>query len=88
MSPARAIADAVDLPLLGEIPEDPAVYRSVLRKKLFMDYDCPARGAVLRIAERLLGGQVPFPEIGCARIPLLRRLFSREPKEVIPLDRH
>ena len=88
MSPARAIADAVDLPLLGEIPEDPAVYRSVLRKKLFMDYDCPARGAVLRIAERLLGGQVPFPEIGCARIPLLRRLFPKEPKEVIPLDRH
>ncbi len=88
MFTARVIADSLDLPLLGEIPEDPAVYRSVLRKRLFIDYDCPARGAVLRIAGRLLGDQVPFPEIGRARIPLLRRLFPNDLKEVTPLDRY
>ena len=88
MYAARVIADSLDLPLLGEIPEDPAVYRSLLRKRLFIDYDCPARGAVLRIAGRLLGEQIPFPEIGHARISLLRRMFPRDPKEVTPLDRY
>ena len=88
MFPARVIADTLDLTLLGEIPEDPAVYRSILRKKLFIDYDCPARSAVLRIAGRLLGDRIPFPEIGHARIPLLRRLFPNDPKEVTPLDRY
>ena len=88
MISARVIADTLDLPLLGEIPEDPAVYRSILRHKLFMDFDCPARSALLRIASRLQGTSVPFPEIGKARIPLLRRLFPKTIKEVTPLDRY
>ena len=88
MFPARVVADALDLPLLGEIPEDPAVYRSVLRRGFFVDYDCPARAAVLRIAARLMGEQVPFPEIGKARLPLFRRLFPKKIKEVTPIDRY
>ena len=88
MIPARAIADSLDLPLLGEIPEDPMVYRSILRHGLFVDYDCPARAAVLRIAARLMGEQIPFPEIGKARIRLFRRLFPKQLKEVTPLDRY
>ena len=86
MFSARVIADSLDLPLLGEIPEDPVVYRSILRKKLFIDYNCPARGAVMRIAGRLAGEQLPLPDIGRARIPLLHRLFPKDPKEVTPLD--
>ena len=88
MLSARVVADTLDLPLLGEIPEDPAVYRSVLRHNLFIRYSCPARDAVTRIASRLLGEQVPFPEIGKARIPFFRRLFRHPVKEVTPLDRH
>ena len=88
MVPARTVSDLLDLPLLGEIPEDSAVYRSILRHGLFLDYDCPARGAILRIAARLMGETVPFPEIGKARIPFFRRLFPRMVKEVTPLDRH
>ena len=88
MLSARAIADILDLPLLGEIPEDPVVYRSVLRHRLFLDFDCPARSAVLRIAGRLFGSKIPFPEFGKNRIPLLHRLFPHTIKEVIPLDRH
>jgi septum site-determining protein MinD len=88
MMSARMIADAIDLPLIGEVPEDPAVYRSVLRRSLFIDYDCPARGAVLRIAGRLLDNQIPFPEIGSRKIPLRRRLFHHDLKEVTPLDCH
>ena len=88
MHPARLISDLLDLPLLGEIPEDPLVYRSILRHGLFVDYECPARNALLRIAGRLLGEEVPFPGIGKTRIPFLRRLFPNALKEVTPLDRY
>ena len=88
MLSARVIADALDLPLLGEVPEDPAVYRSILRHGLLIDLDCPSRSAVMRIAARLAGESVPFPSIGQGRVPLLRRLFPRRIKEVMPLDRH
>ena len=88
MPSARIISDTLDLPLLGEIPEDPAVYRSVLRHRLFLDFDCPARNAVMRIASRISGNMVPFPEIGKKRIPFFRKVFAHTIKEVIPLDRH
>ena len=88
MLPARMIADTLDLPLLGEVPEDPAVYRSILRHDLLVDLDCPSRSAVMRIAARLAGESVPFPSIGQERIPFFRRLFPRKIKEVMSLDRH
>ena len=88
MPSARVISDSLDLPLLGEIPEDPMVYRSILRHSLFIQYDCDARRAVLRIAGRMLGEVIPFPEIGKERISFLRRLFPQKIKEVTPLDRH
>ena len=88
MMTAGVISASLDLPLLGEIPDDPAVYRSILRRNLFLDYDCPARSAVLRIASRMAGETVPFPSFGSQRIPLLRRLFSKDLKEVTPLERH
>ena len=88
MFTARTVADTLDLPLLGEIPEDPVVYRSVLRHRLLIDYDCDARGAVLRVAGRLLGDIIPLPEIGRGHVPFIRRLFRKSLKEVTPLDRH
>jgi len=88
MPSARMIADNLDLSLLGEIPEDPVIYRSILRRSFFIDFDCKARGAVLRIAGRMTGEMIPFPEIGKERIPLLRRLFPKTVKEVTSLDRH
>lgn len=88
MPSARAIADNLDLSLLGEIPEDPVVYRSILRHSLFINYDCKARGAVLRIAGRMTGEMIPFPEIGTEKVSLIRRLFPKTVKEVTSLDRH
>lgn len=88
MYSARTAAQVLDLPLLGEIPEDPAVYRSILRHKLLIDYDCEARAAVFRIAARLQGEDIPFPAYGSRSIPLFRRLFRKDLKEVVPLDRH
>ena len=87
MSPG-SIAETLDLELLGEIPEDPVVYRSILRHSLFLNYDCEARLAVMRIAQRLEGGDVPLPEKGRRRVPLLRRLFAYGLKEVTPIDNH
>ena len=88
MYSARTVADVLDLELLGEIPEDSAVSRSVLRHALFTDYDCEARNAVIRVAARLCGNTVPLPSFGCRRPSLWRRLFSSEIKEVQPLDSH
>ena len=88
MYSARTIADLLDCRLLGEIPEDPAVYRAVLRHTPLMNYDCEARSAILRIASRLQGKNVPLPQIGSRPIPFFRRFFRQDLKEVTPLDNH
>ena len=88
MYPARTVAATLDMELLGEIPEDYAVGRSLLAHSLFVDYDCEARGAMLRIASRLAGTDVPFPEYGRRRTPLWRRLFPAQIKEDSRIDSH
>lgn len=88
MLSARNISSVLDLPLLGEIPEDPLVGRAALVHHLFMDYSCEARQAVMRIASRLCGKDIPFPSYGSRPTPFLRRLFTLRLKEAIPIDRH
>ena len=88
MMSAATAAQVLDLPLLGEIPEDQAVYRAQLRHDQFLRYDCEARRALLRIASRLQGVDTPFPAYGSRKPSWLQRLFRSEPREVIPLDRH
>ena len=85
---ARTVAEILDLPLLGEIPEDTAVYRSLLNHHLLIDYDSEARNAIMRIASRLCGNDIPFPAYGSRRVPLLRRYGFRPLKEVSPIDDH
>ena len=88
MMSALGVANLLDLELLGEIPEDPVVFRSVLRHVLFVDYDSEAGRAVQRIAARLCGETVPLPAIGSRPASLFRRLFLNRMKEVIPLGSH
>lgn len=89
MMSARTFAEVIDLPLLGEIPEDQTFCRAMLRHSLLFAFQCEARGAVLRIASRLNGNEVPFPAYGQkAGTSWLYRLLSGKPKEVIPLDDH
>lgn len=89
MMSARTFSEVIDLPLLGEIPEDQTFCRAMLRHSLVFSYQCEARGAFLRIASRLQGTEVPFPAYGQkSRSSWLRRLLSGKPKEVIPLDDH
>ena len=88
MFSSRTISQVLDLPLLGAIPEDPVVYRSQLKHSLFVNYDCEARNAVLRIASRIQGRNVPVTQYGEKKSGLFRRLFSAPLKEVMPIDDH
>ena len=86
MYSAQVVASTLDLPLLGEIPDDPAVYRALLRHLPLIRVDCEARGAVTRIASRLRGESVPFRKYGSGKLPFLRRLRWRELQEVSRAD--
>ena len=78
MNAARAAA-VLDMPLAGEIPEDPAVYRALLTHTLLTDTDAPSAQAMARIARRLTGEDVPFPDYGARKKNWFRRLFSPRP---------
>ncbi len=88
MYPAHTVAETLDLELLGEIPEDSVVSRSILNHSLFVDYDCEARSAVLRIASRISGADVPLPGYGARGVSVWYRLFPTRMKEVAPFDSH
>ena len=90
MMSAQTVSGIIDLPLLGEIPEDQTFCRAMLRHSLLITYQCEARSAILRIASRLEGKEIPFPAYGRkkAKSSRLIRFLSRRPKEVIPLDDH
>jgi len=89
MYTAATVAATLDLPLLGEIPEDPAVYRATLQHLSPMDVDCEARRALTRIAWRMLGSDVeaPLPAYGTLKLPWYRRIFQPSLKEVKRIDR-
>ncbi len=87
MMSAKTASEVIDLPLLGEVPEDQTFCRAMLRHSLLFSYRCEARGAVLRIASRLLDHEVPFPAYGRKpKTSRLRRFLFDRPREVIPLD--
>ena len=87
MLSARTVSQILDLSLLGAIPEDSTVYRSLLKHDLFIRYDCEARNAILRIVSRIQGRNLPIVEYGVKRT-LFQRFFSRSLKEVTPIDDH
>jgi len=87
MSP-QTLSQVMDLPLLGVIPEDPVVYRSILKHNLLICFDCEARNAILRIAARLQGRNVRIPSFAAAGTGLFRHFFRRSFREVPPIDNH
>jgi len=89
MMSAQTIAQLLDLQLLGSVPEDPIVSRSILKHSLFIRYDCEARAAVCRVAARMQGGNVPLYEYGGkADHTFFRRFFSKSFREVTSIDDH
>jgi septum site-determining protein MinD len=59
----QTIANTLDVPLLGFVPEDMAVIQTLSRHQTFMDVKCPARDALTRISQRFLGEYVPMPDL-------------------------
>jgi septum site-determining protein MinD len=73
----QTVADTLDVPLLGFVPDDVEVLRALARHHTVMDADSPARHAVERIAKRLTGVTVPMQD---AAPPLRKkkRWFGRK----------
>ena len=89
MISAHTASQILDLSLLGEIPEDPAVCRAMLRHTLPVRYDCEARRAFQRIASRLEGAEIPLPNYGLEKQSFFRKHFQKSRlREVTPLDNY
>ena len=82
MRGAQACADRLGLRLLGEVPEDPSVYRAQLNRIRLTDIDCEARRAVERIAGRMRGKEIPLPRYGAGKLSWWKRRRLRSLKEV------
>jgi len=59
----QVVADTLDVPLLGYVPEDTEILRALLKHQIVMDMDCPSRHAMDRIARRLMGFTVPMRDV-------------------------
>jgi len=57
----QIVANTLDVPLLGYVPDDKAVLHALNHHHSVMDEDCPARDALTRISQRFLGEYVPMP---------------------------
>ena len=80
MYAAQTVALTLDMPLLGEIPEDAEIYRALLHHQSVMEGESEGRNAIARIALRMTTGEdVPLPEYGQKRT-LFQRLFQRRRK--------
>ena len=65
MQPPDQLAQALDMPLMGVIPESKWVYRALLRHQTALSCgDGRVEKAIGRIAARLLGADVPLPACG------------------------
>lgn len=79
MYSARVVSETLDLQLLGEVPEDQTVYRALLTHHNLLDLDSMASSAILRIARRMTGDDVPLPAYGTETVPWYKRLFNKKP---------
>ncbi|MBQ8654254.1 MAG: septum site-determining protein MinD [Clostridia bacterium] len=87
MYAAQVVAQTLDLPLMGEIPEDQTVYRALITHVPLMDTDCEAQRALARIAQRMKGENAPLPDYGRQKRAWYHKLFRRRIKEVKRIDR-
>ncbi len=89
MYSAATVAATLDLELLGEILDDPFVYRATLTHQSPMNIKCDAQAAFKRIAFRMMDipGVDPLPGYGTRKLSWFRRLFQPTLKEVKRIDR-
>lgn len=82
MYSAKTVAETLDIQLLGEVPDDSAVYRALLTHKNLMLFDCEGQRALRRIAQRMRGVTVDLPAYGSRKPSLFSRKVYRPLKEV------
>ncbi len=71
MTAPDALAEALDLPLMGVIPESPKIYQALLRHETALHCgDRRVESAIEILAGRLLGADAPLPEYSVS--PMLR----------------
>lgn len=76
----QTISQLIDLPLLGVIPRSEEVYRRLLKHQTAIEGRGEAQDALERIVRRLIGEQVPIPQIHREPRGFLARLFLKEEK--------
>ena len=79
------VAQTLDLELLGAVVDDRNVYRAQLKHLSVMQLDCEARRALLRIAGRMKGENIPIFPYGGKR-SFLSRMLHPGVKEVVRID--
>lgn len=84
---ASVTSATLDLPLLGELPEDRLIYRCQLKHLLFAEIDGEPRAAIRRIACRIRGEEVSLPAYGEKKKKLFHRILGRKLTEVTPFAR-
>lgn len=79
------VEDILSVPLLGVIPESPAVLKaSNAGVPVIMDKDSDAGQAYMDAVSRLIGEKRPFRFINQEKQGLLKRIFSAKSKEEMP----
>ena len=84
---AAVVAATLDLPLVGELPEDRLIYRCQLNHILFAGTEGEPRSAIRRIACRLRGETAALPAYGTKKAGFFSRLFRKKLTEVTPFAR-
>lgn len=86
MYSARTVAERLNIPLFGELPDDRELSRAMLRHMSPMDVRCEAQQALQRIVSRMDGIETPLAGYGCKALPWYRKLLRPKLKEVTPID--
>lgn len=71
----QIVANTLDIPLLGYIPDDRNVIASLNSHTTFMDVKCPAHDAIDRIVQRFLGEFIPMPTFAKKRFFFSRKTY-------------
>ncbi len=78
MYSAQTVSNILDLPLLGAIPYDEELYRSLLLHHSPLETEGMAYKAITRIVNRMQGNWVPVPPTGIERRGLFSKLFNKK----------
>lgn len=78
MHTANIIAESLDLPLIGAVPQDTVIYKGLLSHTPPMVEEGIGKEAVMRIVSRMQGSLTPVPPMGIVKIPFWKRIFKRK----------